>query len=107
FVAGLIAMYSMYGLLRFIAGLGSAGNERISNALGLTATVYIPIPATGKGAGKVQLSMQNRIVEYQAVTSESESLKTGESVEVVGIKGDDMVEVRRIAKAVEKEPAAV
>lgn len=106
-IAGAVAMYGMYGLLRIIAGLGTAGNERIGNAIGARATVYIPIPATGGGAGKVQLSMQNRIVEYQAVTEDAESLKTGEEVEVVGIKNSDTVTVRRLGQpAVEEEPAA-
>ena len=99
--AGAGALYGMYGLLRLIAGLSSSGNERIGNALGLAATVYVPIPATGKGAGKVQLSMQNRIVEYQAVTDESEPLKTGQSVEVVDVVGSDILRVRRAAQPVE------
>ena len=38
-------------------------------------------PASAAGAGKVQLSMQNRIVEYQAVTDDDEPLKTGENVD--------------------------
>lgn len=104
--AGAFAMYGMYWLLRLVAGLGSAGNEQIDNAVGLAATVYVPIPAAGKGAGKVQLSMQNRIVEYQAVSADAEPLKTGESVEVVGIRDGDTVEVRRAAKPLEKQPAA-
>jgi hypothetical protein len=103
--AGACALYGMYGLLRLIAGLSSSGNERIGNAVGLAATVYVPIPATGKGAGKVQLSMQNRIVEYQAVTDDAEPLKTGEAVEVVGIKNSDTVHVRRTSRVVEQQPA--
>jgi hypothetical protein len=63
--------------------------------------VYIPIPASRKGAGKVQLSMQNRIVEYQAVTEEDEPLKTGQAVQVVGIVASDIVKVRRAAQTVE------
>jgi membrane protein implicated in regulation of membrane protease activity len=95
---GLSAMYGMYWLMRLISGLASSGNERIGNAVGRQATVYIPIPPARKGAGKVQLSMQNRIVEYQAVTDENETLKTGESVEVVGVAGGDIVQVRRSAQ---------
>lgn len=103
--AGALALYGMYWLLGLIANLGSSGNEHIGNAIGLSATVYVPIPATGKGLGKVQLSMQNRIVEYQAVTDDAEPLKTGETVEVVGIKNSDTVAVRRVSQAVEREPA--
>lgn len=101
FAAGLSAMYGMYWLLRQISRLASSGNERIANALGRRATVYIPIPADGRGAGKVQLSMQNRIVEFQAVTDGAELLKTGEAVEVVAISGSDLLQVRRIAEPVE------
>jgi hypothetical protein len=106
-VAGAVAMYAMYGLLRLIAGLSSSGNEHIGNAVGLTATVYVSIPAASKGAGKVQLSMQNRIVEYQAVTDDAEPLKTGETVDVVGILNSDTVQVRRALRSALKQPAAV
>lgn len=99
--AGFFAMYGMYWLMRQISRLASSGNERIVNALGRRATVYIPIPADNQGAGKVQLSMQNRIVEFQAVTDGAEALKTGETVEVVAVSGSDLVSVRRVAEAVE------
>jgi hypothetical protein len=89
---GLGAMYGMYGLMRLIAGLKSSGNERIRNALGRPATIYIPIPAARKGAGKVQLS---------TVTEDDEPLKTGQSVQIVGIVGSDVVKVRRAPQAVE------
>jgi hypothetical protein len=105
-MAGAFAMYGMYRLLRIMAGMDTSGNEQIGNALGLTATVYVSIPGTGKGLGKVQLSMQNRIVEYQAVTEDSGPLRTGEKVQVVAIKNDDTVEVRRVSEAIQPEPAA-
>jgi membrane protein implicated in regulation of membrane protease activity len=97
-IVGFAAMYGMYWLMRLIAGLNSSGNERIGNAIGRQATVYLRIPATRSGAGKVQLSMQNRIVEYQAFTDEAEPLQSGESVEVVDVAGSDTVYVRRIPK---------
>jgi len=100
-IVGVCAMYGMYWLMRLIAGLNSSGNERIANAVGRQATVYVRIPAARQGAGKVQLSMQNRIVEYQAVTDDGEPLKSGESVEVVGVAGSDIVEVRRAAQTVQ------
>jgi membrane protein implicated in regulation of membrane protease activity len=104
-IVGVAAMYGMYWLMRLIASLNSSGNERIGNALGRQATVYVRIPATRSGAGKVQLSMQNRIVEYQAFTDETEPLQSGESVEVVNVAGGDTVYVRRIAKPVHQREA--
>lgn len=101
FAVGFAAMYGMYWLLRQISRLASSGTERIGNALGRVGRVYIPIPAAGSGAGKVQLSMQNRIVELTAVTDDADPLRTGESVEVVAVTGSDQVRVRRVAQAVE------
>lgn len=96
--SGLAAMYVTYWSMRAIAGLASSGNERIGNAVGRFATVYIPVPADQQGAGKVQLSMQNRIVEFLAVTDESDRLPTGLKVEVVGVVGSDTVAVRRVVE---------
>lgn len=98
---GLAAMYGVYYLLQSIARLNSSGNVDIGNAIGAHAVVYVPIPPARGGAGKVQFSMQNRIVEYQAVTDDDQRLSTGEAVEVVAINGNDTVEVRRIAAPVE------
>jgi hypothetical protein len=100
-LAGLAAMYGMYWLMRGISHLQATGNERIGNAVGRRATVYVPVPADGQGAGKVQLSMQNRIVEFQAITDETEKLRTGETVEVVAVAGSDVLRVRRVPQAVE------
>jgi hypothetical protein len=97
---GLGAMIGMYWLMRSISRLNSSGNQRIGNALGKPATVYVSIPAGGEGAGKVQLTMQNRIVEYQAVTTEEEPLKSGEPVEVVDILNHNTLQVRRVEATV-------
>jgi membrane protein implicated in regulation of membrane protease activity len=104
-LVGLSAMFGMYWLMQLISRLNSSGNEKIVNSLGRRATVYVPIPASRSGLGKVQLSMQRRIVEYQAVTDETEPLKTGEAVEVTGVTGSDTVKVRR-ARVPAEVPAA-
>jgi hypothetical protein len=99
-LVGLAAMYGMYWLMRGISQLTSSGNERIGAALGKQGTVYIPIPAEQKGLGKIHLTLQNRTVEYQAISTESAPLRTGETVEVVGVKNSDTVAVRRVAATV-------
>ncbi|MEM9351482.1 MAG: hypothetical protein AAGA92_00565 [Planctomycetota bacterium] len=98
---GLAAMYGMYWLMLSISKLTSSGNQRIGLARGKEATVYIPVPAGDGGVGKVQLTMQNRIVEYAAVTDDAEPLKTGETVEVVEIVGTDTLRVRRARSVAE------
>jgi hypothetical protein len=99
-IVGLGAMYGMYWLMRGISQLASSGNERIGAAIGKQAIVYVPIPAEAKGKGKIHVTLQNRTVEYQAISSESSPLKTGEAVEIVDIKNSDTVAVRRVAEPV-------
>ena len=96
---GFAAMYGMYWSMQAVAKLATSGNERIGNAVGRRATVYVPIPADSAGVGKVQLSMQNRIVEFQAMTDGDERLPTGSQVEVVGVAGSDTLHVRRVEEA--------
>ncbi|TWU17844.1 hypothetical protein [Bythopirellula polymerisocia] len=100
-ILGLSAMYGMYYLMQGMSKLVSSGNERIGVSIGKHATVYVPIPADGAGVGKVQVTLQNRTVEYQAVSEESEPLRTGETVEIIEVKNSDTVAVRRLAAPVE------
>ncbi|QDU90705.1 hypothetical protein Pla175_41150 [Pirellulimonas nuda] len=95
-LAGLAAMYGVYWLFKQIYRLESAGNEDIQNALDLPAKVYVPIPGEHRGKGKVTLTMQNRTVEYQAVTDESHDLKTGEQVTVTSVVSPDTLCVRKL-----------
>lgn len=100
-LVGLAAMYGMYWLMEGISKLTSSGNERIGAAVGKHARVYVPIPAEGKGLGKIHVTLQNRTVEYQAVSEEAEPLRTGETVQITGVKNSDTVSVQRIAAGVE------
>jgi hypothetical protein len=54
--------------------------------------VYLRVPAAKAGTGKVHLMLQNRTVEYQAVTVGAE-LPTGAPIRVVGVVNSDTVEV--------------
>jgi hypothetical protein len=100
-LAGFAAMYLVYWLFKQIFRLQHAGNENIRNALGAAAAVYVPIPGKRAGVGKVTFVLQNRSVEYQAVTDDDERLKTGEKVLVVGIVNSDTVRVSRVPSTVE------
>jgi hypothetical protein len=89
------AMYGVYWLYKQVYKLQHTGTENIRNAIGTSAVVYIPIPAKRAGAGKVTFRLQNRLVEYLAVTEDENRLATGEKVVVVGIVSSDTVRVAR------------
>ncbi|TWT30096.1 hypothetical protein Enr8_47530 [Blastopirellula retiformator] len=96
-IFGIAAMYVVHWLLLFIYRLGVDGTTRISDAVGQPAKVYVPIPGENGGQGKVQMQLNNQIVEYAAMTSESEKLATGTSVKVVRVIDDATLEVARLS----------
>lgn len=97
-VCGLGAMHGVHWIMKLIGRLGEDGTVRIQRAIGQEGTVYIPIPGGKSKAGKVQLRLQNRLLEYAAVTSSDERLPTGMQVRVVGVNGD-VLEVAPVAKS--------
>lgn len=87
-VCGLGAMYGVHWIMSLIGRLGEDGTVRIQRAIGQEGTVYIPIPGGKSKAGKIQLRLQNRLLEYAAVTDAADRLPTGTHVRVVGVAGD-------------------
>jgi hypothetical protein len=100
-IAGLAAMYAVYWLFLQVYKLQHTGTENIRNAVGAAAVVYVPIPGKRSGAGKVTFRLQNRLVEYQAVTDDDARLATGEKVIVVAVVNSDTVRVVRAEQVVE------
>jgi hypothetical protein len=72
--------------------LRAEGTVHIDRAVGQNGSVYLTIPAARGGVGKVLVPVQNRTMEYKAVTPDAE-LPTGANVVVVGIVDSETVEV--------------
>lgn len=83
-VVGLAAMYGVYGLMRWLKGMKAEGTARIQRAVGRYGTVYTTIPADDSGTGKIQLNLQNRTMEYLALTS-GHALAPGAKVVVTDV----------------------
>jgi len=90
--AGIGTIYAVGMMMKVIAQLKHDGTARVERSLGRTGTVYLRVPAARTGTGKVHLMLQNRTVEYQAVTVGTE-LPTGAPVRVVAVVNSDTVEV--------------
>jgi hypothetical protein len=86
--AGALIAYLMRSLYR----LQDDGTVHIERARGATGTVYVSIPADSGGRGKVQLELQNRTVEIEAVTPKS-ALEIGTRIVVVDVVNPETVEV--------------
>jgi hypothetical protein len=94
-VCGLGAMYGVYFLMRGLYKLTADGTERIDRAVGQEGLVYLAIPGQNGGVGKIHVPVQNRTLEYEAMTA-GERLATGSRVVVVGVLGAGRVEVEPI-----------
>jgi hypothetical protein len=90
--SGGAALYLVAWLMQRLYRLRDDGTVRIERAVGRSGTVYLTIPGHKSGLGKVLLNVQNRTVEYQAVTAHQE-LPTGSPVVVQAVVNADTVEV--------------
>ncbi len=90
-VAGFFAMYGVAKLIQISKKLTENGTIDFRNAIGESATVYIPIPPNGEGEGKVTLTLQGRFMECEAVSYSRETLKTGTQVRVTDLNGETLV----------------
>jgi len=82
---GLLLVAIVMALLYALSKTAQSGNIDINNAVGRPATVYYTIPAAGKGAGKVQMSIQQAVREYDAVTESDEPIRTGSMVHIKSV----------------------
>lgn len=71
-------------LWKKVRNLESNGAFRYEDCIGLTATVYLRIPASKSGQGKVQISRGGSVHELAAVTL-GQAIPTGASVKVTEI----------------------
>ena len=95
---GVATLIGMAYLMRAIYRLQSSGNIDIENCVGKIGEVYIPIPSTGNGSGKITLTVQEKFSEFTAITTSGEQLKTGAFVRVVAVSESGVLVVEPIDK---------
>ena len=79
---GLVAAV-MY-LFKWLSGMQQSGNINLQrSAAGCEGKVYLTIPEGRSGSGKVQITINGAVREYDAVTESETALKTGTSIRVV------------------------
>lgn len=91
--AGVAAMFAVYWMMRGLQTMRAEGTVRILGAVGQHGNVYLRVPANRSGSGKIQFNLQNRTMEYLAITAGPE-LPTGAKVVVVGVVNPTTLEVQ-------------
>ena len=99
--AGIAAMYGVYWMMRGLKALQSEGTPQIQRAVGRHGTVYTTIPANDSGTGKIQLNLQNRTMEYLALTP-GDKLPPGAKIVVTNVITPTTLEVEPILETAEE-----
>lgn len=95
FACGFATMVGIAFLLRAVMRLRNNGTADNRNAVGVAGKVYLTIPPSRSGEGKVNIMLQGAYVERNAVTDETESIPTGTEIIVIGTSGQTSLIVKR------------
>ncbi|MFW5865064.1 MAG: hypothetical protein ACOCUE_03275 [Candidatus Izemoplasmataceae bacterium] len=93
-IVGSLAMVLTAYIFKQIFRLESSGNMNYTSAIGKLAVVYMRVPKSKSGTGKVTLVHQERMVEVDAVTESDTDLMPRTQVEVVGLDGPNTLVVK-------------
>ena len=86
-VIGVALVAAVMYLFKWLSSMQQSGNINLyKTAVGCNGTVYIPIPGERKGEGKVQISINGAVREYNALT-DGDALKTTTPIRVVEVIG--------------------
>ena len=95
FLSGLTAMVLIGLAFYAIVKLQAQGNLDYRYSIGLQGEVYLPVPPDRSGMGKVSITLQERLVEADAITDDKERLPTGSRIRVVGLSGNNVLLVSK------------
>lgn len=84
-VVGVFLVLLVMWLFKWLNGMQHSGNINVfRSAVGCQGKVYLSIPAERGGEGKVQISINDAVREYDALT-EGDALPTGTPVKVIDV----------------------
>jgi hypothetical protein len=91
FAAGTTIVLLTVIILKNMSRLKHSGTLEISNAINVTGTTYLFIPAKRGGTGKVHIKVQGSLRELPAMTDDEEEIATGKLIRVKNIINDNIL----------------
>ena len=86
FAVGALLVFAVMMMFKGLSKMQQSGNiDLYKSAVGCNGKVYLTVPSERKGSGKVQISINDSIREYDALTDSEDDLKTGTSIKVVEV----------------------
>lgn len=87
-IVGILLVTVVMWIFKWLSGMQQTGNIDVhKSAVGCEGKVYLTIPGERKGEGKVQISINNAVREYDAVT-DGETIPTGKAIKVTEVIND-------------------
>lgn len=95
-LVGVLLVAAVMWLFKWLSGMQQSGNIDVhTSAVGCEGKVYLTIPGERKGEGKVQISINNAVREYDAIT-DGDTIKTGMPIKVLEAINDYTLLVEEI-----------
>lgn len=87
-IVGILLVTVVMWIFKWLSGMQQTGNIDVhKSAVGCEGKVYLTIPGERKGEGKVQITINNAVREYDAVT-DGETIPTGKTIKVTEVIND-------------------
>lgn len=90
-IAGFAAMAAVALIIRGMLKLQCSGNLDAQKLVGRRATVYVSVPPSRSGRGKITLEAQGRFAEFDAVTDLPDRIPVDAVVEIASAENECMV----------------
>lgn len=81
--SGVATVAMLYFIMTRVTRLRQSGTLQHKNAVSQIGETYLRIPASRNGIGKVQIQVQGRLVELEAMTDDPEDIATGRPIKVL------------------------
>lgn len=94
-LVGVALVAAIMYLFFLMSKMEQSGNIETSTAVGCKGNVYLTIPGHHQGEGKVQISIQGAIREFDAATN-GETLPNGTPIQVTAVLNENMLLVAKM-----------
>lgn len=91
FLVGAAFIIVFFLIMKGLMKLSEDNSFKIEDTIGKMADVYMTIPASKKGKGKVFVSIRGSTHELPAITAYSEDIKSGSLTKVTGLEGGVLI----------------
>ena len=96
-IAGVIMTAVIVTLMTFFARMQYSGTLATSDTIGAKGEVYLSIPPSNSGKGKVQINVQSAVRTFDAITIDGEELRQHDPIEVTSVNDDGTLVVKKIS----------